>query len=108
MSSSLAGLAPGLVGLVVTLVASHVGCAAAEAPVAPLPNVRLLDISLDVLTAAGGSTVEDPDLPGLQAGHHDPARRGFTLQQAELTLIGAVDPHFTAAMYAVMGEEGFE
>ncbi|MBA3686981.1 MAG: hypothetical protein H0W72_17310 [Planctomycetes bacterium] len=112
MSSSLAGHTPGLIGLVVALAAANPACgeeAHAHPHSAPaIPSPRLIDISLDVLTAAGGSTVEDADLGGLQAGHHDPARRGFTLQQVEMALVGAVDPYFTASAYAVMGEEGVE
>lgn len=57
-------------------------------------RLRLLDLSLDVLAAAGTSTATDDDLGGrLQAGGHDPLRRGFTLQQGELSLAGAVDPY---------------
>jgi hypothetical protein len=57
---------------------------------------RLLDISLDVMVAAGFSTEPDASLLTLQGGDHDPRKRGFTLQQAELSLSGAVDPYFTA------------
>jgi TolA-binding protein len=46
-------------------------------------NFRLLDVSVDVLTTAGGSTERDESLRTLQGGGHDPKRRGFTLQQAE-------------------------
>ncbi|MBK7403712.1 MAG: hypothetical protein IPJ41_03520 [Phycisphaerales bacterium] len=46
--------------------------------------------------AAGASTVPDDALQLLQGGDHDPRRRGFTLQAAELALTGAVDPYFTA------------
>lgn len=53
-----------------------------------------LQISLDGLVAMGAST--DPDVPGLQLGSHDPSRRGFTLQNMEIVLNGAVDPYFTA------------
>ncbi|MCZ6761200.1 MAG: hypothetical protein O7D29_12670, partial [Gemmatimonadetes bacterium] len=53
-----------------------------------------MQISLDGLVAAGASS--DPDVPNLQLGSHDPSRRGFTLQNVELVLNGAVDPYFTA------------
>ncbi|MEW6774660.1 MAG: TonB-dependent receptor [Bdellovibrionota bacterium] len=56
-------------------------------------KVRLIDISLDALLAAGWSTEENPSIEELQGGGHDPKRRGFTLQQAELSLTGAVDPY---------------
>src|SRR5262249_30776360 len=38
----------------------------------------------------------DTSLQTLQAGDHDPRKRGFTLQAAELGLAGAVDPYFYA------------
>lgn len=53
--------------------------------------LRLIDISLDILAAAGSSTAHDSVLGNLQGGGHDPRKRGFTLQQAELKLSGAVD-----------------
>ena len=61
-----------------------------------------MQISLDGLLAAGAST--DPDVPNLQLGAHDPSRRGFTLQNAELVLNGAVDPYFTAQANIVFVE----
>lgn len=51
-----------------------------------------LDLSLGALFAAGYST--EPDVPSLQTGGHDPSQRGFTVQNVELTLAGAVDPYF--------------
>jgi len=62
---------------------------------------RLMDISLDVLVAAGFSTENDESLQTLQGGGHDPRKRGFTLQQAELSLGGAVDPYFTGESHIV-------
>ncbi len=61
-----------------------------------------LQISLDGLVAAGGST--ESDVPGLQLGSHDPTRRGFTFQNTELVLNGAVDPYFTAQANVVFVE----
>lgn len=58
--------------------------------------LRLTDVSLGILAAAGSSTATDAELADLQGGGHDPKRRGFTLQQVELLLGGAVDPYFTA------------
>ncbi len=76
-------------------------------------NFQLLDISLDVLTAVGGSTEGGETLLQLQAGEHDPNKRGFTLQQLELGFKGAVDPYFTGEVYLVYfldpeGESRFE
>jgi len=51
-----------------------------------------LNISLDGLIAVGAST--EPDVEGLEVGGHDPAQRGFTLQNLELVFDGAVDPYF--------------
>lgn len=58
-------------------------------------NFRLLDVSLSVMAAGGGSTERDESLQTLQGGGHDPRKRGFTLQNTELSLSGAVDPYFT-------------
>jgi hypothetical protein len=63
--------------------------------------VRLVDISLDVMAAVGSSTERDSVLGDLQGGGHDPRKRGFTLQQAELSLAAAVDPYFNAQAYLV-------
>lgn len=51
-----------------------------------------LNLSLDALVAAGTSTA--PDVPALEPGGHDPAQRGFTVQNIETVLEGAVDPYF--------------
>jgi hypothetical protein len=64
-------------------------------------RVSLLEVSMDVLFAAGTSTEEEPSLQTLQAGGHDPKRRGFTLQQAELSFTGAVDPYFMGEMHLI-------
>jgi len=62
---------------------------------------RLLDVSLGVLAAAGTSTERDAVLRDLQGGAHDPKKRGFTLQQTELSLAGAVDPWFRAEAHLI-------
>jgi hypothetical protein len=64
-------------------------------------RVNLLDVSMDVLFAAGTSTERDPSLQTLQGGAHDPKKRGFTLQNAELSLVGAVDPYFTGEVHVI-------
>ena len=71
-------------------------------------TVRLIDISLDVLAAAGASTERDGSIEVLQGGEHDPKRRGFTFQQGEIGLQGAVDPYLTSEAYLVVNEERVE
>ncbi len=60
-----------------------------------------MDISLDGLFAAGGSTASDIE-GGTQLGGHDPNQRGFTVQNVELTLSGAVDPYFRGQANVVL------
>ena len=51
-----------------------------------------MNVSFDGLFAAGTSTAKDIDV--LQPGGHDPAQRGFTVQNLETTFEGKVDPYF--------------
>ena len=53
-----------------------------------------MNMSLDGLFAGAIST--ERDFERLQPGGHDPIQRGFTVQNVELTLQGAVDPFFEA------------
>ena len=76
-------------------------------------TLRLIDLSLDLLVAAGTSSERDAQIRLLQAGEHDPRQRGFTLQALELSAMGAVDPYFTAEAHLVYfidpeGESRFE
>ncbi len=72
-------------------------------------RLRLIDLSLNTLLAGGSSTATNEQIRGgLQGGGHDPARRGFTLQQAELSLAGAVDPYFSGEAYIVGKTGGLE
>jgi hypothetical protein len=72
-------------------------------------NVRLIDVSLNTLFAAGFSTVDsERELRNLQGGAHDPRNQGFTLQQAELSFTGAVDPYFTGEAHVVASTDGVE
>ena len=59
-----------------------------------------VNLSLDGLFVVGAST--EPDIPGLQTGGHDPAQRGFTVQNVELVLDGAVDPYFKGQANVVL------
>jgi hypothetical protein len=54
-----------------------------------------MDVSLVATGALGFSTAVDEELELLEAGDHDPRRRGFNVQNVELALSGAVDPFFT-------------
>ena len=78
------------------------------------PQLRLIDVSLDVLLYAGFSSENDESISTLQGGGHDPKTRGYTLGQAELSLSGVVDPYFTAEAHilslvnSVSGESTFE
>ncbi len=85
------------------------GSAPNRAPTSATPTVNLLggsqlklmDLSLDVLSSFGGSTERNDSIDTLQLGDHDPNRRGFRLNQAELSATGAVDPYFTAEGHIV-------
>ncbi len=61
----------------------------AEKRVNPAP----LNIGLSTQFSAGGSSATDAELTNLQAGGHDPGRNGFTVQNVELSIGGAVDPY---------------
>lgn len=67
--------------------------------------LRLLDVHFGLLAAVGGSTVRDADLGDLQGGAHDPRKRGFTLQEAELGLHGAIGEHLEGRVYVITGIE---
>ena len=74
---------------------------------------RLLDVSLVGLFAAGASTANANDLALLEAGGHDPHQRGFTVQNVEMSFLGAVDPYLQAESHIVLqidekGETGVE
>lgn len=77
-------------------------------------TLRLIDLSLDALVAAGASTERDRQLQILQGGGHDPRKRGFTVQNIELSLMGAVDPYLTGEVHLIyfldplQGESKFE
>ncbi len=64
-------------------------------------NLRLIELSLDSLLAAGASNQRDDELQNLQGGGHDPRKRGFTVQNVELSAKAAVDPYFNAEAHLV-------
>ena len=86
------------------------GAPPAAAPSGPSPalaaapggaQLKLIDISLDGLFAAGWSTAPDPELQDLEGGGHDPRKRGFTVRGVELSMMGAVDPYLDGEMHLV-------
>ena len=85
-----------------------------QMPAGRSPQLRLIDVSLDVLFYAGFSSENDDSISTLQGGGHDPKSRGYTLGQAELSLSGVVDPYFTAEAHILSlvntasGESAFE
>jgi hypothetical protein len=64
-------------------------------------QLKLIDLSLDGLFAAGSSTEQEPSLQDLEGGGHDPRKRGFTVRGVELSMMGAVDPYFDGEMHIV-------
>ncbi|MBE7466250.1 MAG: hypothetical protein HS116_22475 [Planctomycetes bacterium] len=74
---------------------------AAGAPRPSKSGERYIDISANLLIAAGTSTEHEDAIAELQGGAHDPKKRGFTLQQLELSLSGAIDPYFRGEAHIV-------
>jgi hypothetical protein len=60
---------------------------------------RYIDLSFIPSFYGGASSKRDEVLTTLQAGGHDPRKRGFTLAEGELGLAGVVDPYFQAQAY---------
>jgi hypothetical protein len=89
----------------------------AEAPARPSAGAaaqRYIDLSFVGSFFGGASTKRDEALQTLQAGGHDPRKRGFTLAEGEIGLAGVVDPYFQAQTYvttfidALSGETSVE
>ncbi|MBV9463253.1 MAG: hypothetical protein JO317_03395 [Verrucomicrobiae bacterium] len=59
-----------------------------------------VNLSFDGLFAATASSA--PDVENVETGGHDPNQRGFTVQNLELVLDGAVDPYFKGQANIVM------
>ncbi len=64
-----------------------------------VPRLRLSGV---LLAAVGGSTADNSQLEALQGGGHDPRRRGFTLQQVELGLIGVLGERVRVEAFTVL------
>jgi len=71
-------------------------------------SFHLTDISAILDVGVGGSSERGTSLEQLQAGGHDPHKRGFTLRQLELSIGGAVDPLFNLESHIVYTDNGVE
>lgn len=78
---------------------SPVGLAAD--PAAPPAN-NPMQMGLSNLFAFGVASEADDTVQELQGGGHDPNRNGFTVQNVELTLSGAVDPYWNGQANIIM------
>ena len=58
-------------------------------------------LGLSGLFSFGYSDAKGEDLEAVQGGGHDPNRNGFTVQNVELAVTGAVDPYFDAGVFIV-------
>lgn len=67
----------------------------------PSPALRLVDLAFVTTVVAGGSSIDDEALAGLQAGGHDPQGRGFSVPNIELIFSGALQPWLTAEVRIV-------
>lgn len=81
-----------VVAATISLLLQSPGIVAAE-PAAP-PAAKPMQMGLSSLFAAGASSEADETVQELQGGGHDPNRNGFTVQNVEMTLSGAVDPYW--------------
>lgn len=61
-----------------------------------------MQMGLSSLFAFGTASEADKTVQELQGGGHDPRRNGFTVQNVELTLGGAVDPYLDAQANIVL------
>ncbi len=81
------------------------GLQATTAPLSLSPagqaRLKLMEISFVSLFTAGASTAGEGDIEKLQGGAHDPKRRGFTVQNLELSMLGAVDPFLNGEVHLI-------
>lgn len=64
-------------------------------------SAQYINISLDALFSAGWTTAGEEVTGVLEGGAHDPKKRGFTVQNIEMSLLGAVDPYFTGETHLI-------
>jgi hypothetical protein len=86
---------------------------AGQVQTAPVQAGRGTYMNIGFVTLADLGWSSEPNVGSLQLGDHDPAVRGFTLPNAEITLDGAVDPYFRgfsniALKLDAEGETGIE
>jgi TonB dependent receptor len=67
----------------------------------PAAPVRLVDLAVVTTVVVGGSSVDDEEFAGLQAGGHDPQGRGFSVPNVELVVGGALGSWLTAEVRIV-------
>jgi hypothetical protein len=93
---------------IATLEGAPAAPAAPATPAAASPSnggparLRLMDISLGGLFAAGASTATEDQIALLDAGGHDPHQQGITVQNVELSFLGAVDPYLKGESHVVL------
>lgn len=66
------------------------------------PAGNPMQMGLSNLFAFGAASAADETVQELQGGGHDPNRNGFTVQNVELTLSGAVDPYWDGQANIIM------
>ncbi|MCH8328247.1 MAG: hypothetical protein IID15_06975 [Candidatus Marinimicrobia bacterium] len=64
-------------------------------------QTRYVNLSFGSLFTAGMASVSGEDLLKLQAGAHDPRVNGFTVQNLELSLTGAIDPFLNGEVHII-------
>jgi len=62
---------------------------------------QYIGVSLDGLFSSGWATAREEETGQLQGGAHDPKKRGFTVQNIEMSLLGAVDPYLAGEAHLV-------
>lgn len=62
---------------------------------------QYIGVSLDGLFSSGWATAKGEEIGELQGGAHDPKKRGFTVQNIEMSLLGAVDPYLMGEAHLV-------
>jgi hypothetical protein len=67
----------------------------------PAAAPRLVDLAFVTTVVAGGSSVDDETLAGLQGGGHDPQGRGFSVPNVELIIGGTLPPWVAAEVRLV-------